>query len=66
MRLLVLPLVQSHTPPRLHQRCLYRCVCGLQPVSEGGVLWTSELGATGELLEVALKGVLQTKAGLAA
>jgi hypothetical protein len=48
VRLLALPLVQPHAPSRLHQRRLCRCVRVLQPVSEGSVLWTSELGgATG-------------------
>jgi hypothetical protein len=48
VRLLALTLVQPHPPPSLHQRCLCRCVRVLQPVPEGGVLWTSELGgATG-------------------
>jgi hypothetical protein len=30
---------------RVYQRRLCRRVRSLQPVSEGGVLWTSELGA---------------------
>src|SRR5215208_1324345 len=42
VRLLALPLVQPHPPPRLHQRCLCRCVRGLQRAPEGGVLGAGE------------------------
>src|SRR5215204_2683384 len=42
VRLLALPLVQPHPPACLHQCRLCRRVRVLQPVSEGGVLWTSE------------------------
>jgi hypothetical protein len=45
MCLLALPLVQPHPPPSLNQRSLSRRVRSLQPVSEGGVLWTCEPGA---------------------
>jgi hypothetical protein len=48
VRLVAVPLVQPHSPPSLHKRRLCQCVRFLQPVSEGGVLWTRELnGATG-------------------
>jgi hypothetical protein len=45
VRLLALPLVQPYPPACLHQSRLCRRVRVLQPVSEGGVLWTSEPGA---------------------
>jgi hypothetical protein len=45
VRLLALPLVQPHPPPRLNQRRLCRCARVLQPVSQGSVLGVCELGA---------------------
>jgi len=46
VRLLAVPLVQPYPPACLHQSRLCRRVRVLQPVSEGGVLWTSEPGAS--------------------
>jgi hypothetical protein len=42
MRLLALPLVQPHAPPRLHKRRLNRRVRSLLAVAKGGILRLGE------------------------